>query len=104
MADALCVGLQFGAFGSIISSMEAIYRLNTREMGIDFVNSIKTAYPDQNVEIMIREQDETEYLMSSPANRERLNRSMQEIEEGNIITFKTVEEARQSAEKWAAEN
>ena len=84
--------------------MEAIYRLNTREMGIDFVNSIKTAYPDQNVEIMVREQDETEYLMSSPANREHLNKSMQEVEEGHIITFKTVEEARQNAEKWAAEN
>ena len=66
--------LQFGIFGSII------------------------------VEIMVREQDETEYLMSSPANRERLNKSMQEVEEGNIITFKTLEEARQSADKWAAEN
>ena len=84
--------------------MEAIYRLNTREMGIDFVNSIKTAYPDQNVEIMVREQDETEYLMSSPANREHLLKSIKEVEEGKIITFNTLEEARKCAEKWAAEN
>ena len=84
--------------------MEAIYRLNTSEMGTDFINSIKTVYPDQNIEIKIRLKDETEYLMSSPANRERLNKSIKEIEEGKIISFENVEEARRNAEKWAAEN
>ena len=95
---------------SMIIGMEATYRLNTREMGIDFVNSVKTAYPDQNVEIMVRERlnddemDETEYLMSSPANREHLLKSIKEVEEGKVITFNTLEEARKCAEKWAAEN
>jgi len=82
--------------------METIYRLNTRELNSDFINSIKDAYPDQNIEIMVREQDETEYLLSSPANREHLDKSIKELEEGKIITFETVEQARQCAEEWAA--
>ena len=81
--------------------METIYRLNTRELNSDFINSIKDAYPDQNIEIMVREQDETEYLLSSPANREHLDKSIKELEEGKIITFETVEQARQCAEEWA---
>jgi hypothetical protein len=67
--------------------METTYRLNTRELGSSFINSLKHAYPDQNVEILVREQDETEYLLSSPANREHLEKSSQEVERGKIISF-----------------
>ena len=81
--------------------MEAIYRLNSSELGIEFVNAVKTAYPDQSIEITVRGQDETEYLLSSPANREHL---LNAINEEEVITFETVEQARESARKWAAEN
>ena len=93
--------------------MEAIYRLNTKDMGIGFVNSVKVAYPDQDIEILIREQsgekaagyefDETEYLMRSPSNREHLLKAIENVKEGkNIITFKTAEEAIQCAREQAA--
>ena len=87
--------------------MEAIFRLNTNELGIDFINSIQTAYPGQNIEIMVRNQedsemDETEYLLRFPANREHLEKSMKELEEGKIITFETVEQAMQCAREKAA--
>ena len=86
--------------------MEAIYRLNTKDLGIDFVNSVQAAYPDKTIEITIREEDasefdETEYLSRSPANREHLYKAMKEEK---LITFETPEQARQCAEKWAAEN
>jgi len=82
--------------------MEAIYRLNTRELGIDFINSLRNAYPDQNIEILVREQDETEYLLRSPANKEHLLRAVDNFEDSKIISFETVEQARQCAEEWAA--
>jgi len=73
--------------------MEAVFKLNTRELDASFITSLKDAYPDQNVEITVREQDETEYLLSSPANREHLEKSIREIEQGKIITFATLEDA-----------
>ena len=83
--------------------MEALYRLNTRELGIDFLNSIKNAYPDQNIEITVREQDETEYLMSSPANQEYLLKAIKNTEKDKIISFNTPEQAIQCAKERAAE-
>ena len=93
--------------------MEAVYRLNTKDMGIGFVNSVKVAYPDQDIEILVREQsdvksanyefDETEYLLRSPANREHLYKAIENVKEGkNIITFETAEEAIQCAKEQAA--
>lgn len=46
--------------------METTYRLNTKELGETFINSLKYTYLDQDVEIMVRERDETEYLCNSP--------------------------------------
>ena len=97
--------LQFEVIAVTIIDMEAIYRLNTREMGIDFVNSVKIAYPDQSIEITIRKQDDvddTEYLNSSPANREQLLNAIKEVEEGKIISFETLEDARKCAEEETA--
>ena len=83
--------------------MEAVFRLNSRELGSGFIDSIKNAYPDQNIEITIREQDETEYLLASPVNRERLEAAVKNIEQGkNIISFETLEQAIHSAEERAA--
>ena len=48
------------------------------------------------------EQDETEYLLSSPANRERLEKAIKNVEQGNnIISFETLEDAIQCAEQRA---
>ena len=89
--------------------MEAIYRLNTKDIGIGFVNSLQAAYPDLDVEIVVREQsdckpdddefDETEYLMKSPANRKHL---LNVIKEEKLITFETAEKAIQCAKEMAA--
>jgi hypothetical protein len=82
--------------------MEAVFRLNTRELGNSFITSVRDAYPDQNIEITVREQDETEYLCASPANRERLEAAIENVKQGNMITFETLEQAIQCAEDRAA--
>jgi hypothetical protein len=83
--------------------MVTTYKLDTRDLAESaFINSIVTTYPNQVVEIEVREQDATEYLMSSPANREHLLNAIKEAEEGKLISFATVEEASKCAEEWAA--
>ena len=79
--------------------MVTTYKLNTRELESTFIDSVKTTYPDQVVEIQVKEQDTTEYLLSTPANRERMAMALKNIEDGNIISFKTLEEAMQAAER-----
>ena len=90
------------AESAIAFNMETTYRLNTSELGISFINSIKNAYPDQNVEIFVREQDETEYLLSSPANREHLEKAIENVKQGKVITFENIEQAMQRAKELAA--
>jgi antitoxin YefM len=82
--------------------MEAVFRLNTSELGVSFINSIKDAYPDRDIEITVREQDETEYLLSSPANREHLEKAIEDVKQGKTITFETIEQAIQCAEEQKA--
>jgi hypothetical protein len=82
--------------------MEAVFRLNTRELENSFITSLRNAYPDQNIEITVREQDETEYLCSSPANRLRLEAAVENVKQGKIISFETSEEAIACASEKAA--
>ena len=73
--------------------MVTTYKLNTMELEDSFIDTIRTTYPNQVVEIEIREQDTTEYLLSSPANRKHLMESIKNIEEGkNLTSFETLED------------
>jgi len=61
--------------------MYSTYRLNAEELSDDFVKSVKRAYHNKEIEIIIQDvQDETEYLLSSPMNREHLLTAVTEIE------------------------
>ncbi len=72
--------------------MTTTYHLNVNELSVEVINSIKAAFKDKVVDITVSEaMDETEYLLSSPANRESLERSIQDLKEGKGITF-TLEE------------
>ena len=95
----------------MVISMVTTYKLNTKDLESNFIESIKSSYPDQIVEIQVREltmspsrrysheQDETKYLLSTPANRERMERILKETEEGKIVTFETLEQAMHAAKK-----
>ena len=82
--------------------MVTTYKLNTRELEISFLDSIKSTYPERDVKIMVWEQDETEYLLNNPANRERMERILAETKEGKLVTFNTLDDAMQRAEELTA--
>ena len=79
--------------------MVTTYKLNTRELESAF-NSIRTTYPNKVVEIEVREQSASEYLLSNPTTRARLEESAKNIEEGNnLVSFESVEQAAEAAGK-----
>jgi antitoxin YefM len=81
------------------------YQLNTSELGSGFIDSLRGAYPDREVVVTVRERDETEYLASSPANKEHLDKAIENIRQGkNLISFETLEQAIQCAEEQTTAN
>ncbi len=75
--------------------MIATYKLNANELSIELWNSIKEAFKDKTVEIIVSEtMDETEYLLSSLANKESLMKSMAQLESGEVVRF-SIEELKE---------
>ena len=91
--------LQISSVFDMVYCMVTTYKLNTRELENTILDSIKTSYPDQVVEIQVRGQDETEYLLSTPANRERMEKILIESENGELINFESLEQAVQIAKQ-----
>ncbi len=62
--------------------MQAVYRLSADELDMNFLDSIKKLFKTQMLYINIstEEPDETDYLLSSPANAERLLNAINNIE------------------------
>ena len=73
--------------------MSVTYNLHTDELTDNVMESIKAAFQDsKSIDITVSESmDETEYLMATKANREHLESSLRDLEEGKGITF-TIEE------------
>ena len=72
--------------------MVTIYKLHVNELNADLIRSIKSAFKNKTVEITVSDAvDETEYLLSSEANRKSLERSIRQAEEGELTTFTVTE-------------
>jgi len=59
--------------------MHTIYILKAKDLDQTILKGIKQSYKDKQIEISVRELDETEYLMKSEANRERLLRAIRNV-------------------------
>jgi antitoxin YefM len=67
--------------------MNAIYQVKADELDQSFLDAVKAAFKDKEIEITVYERDETAYLLRSPANRERLLRAIADVENSrNMVT------------------
>lgn len=73
--------------------IRANIRVKLSDLDISFVEKLKSIFDNNNiVEIDIRDDvDETEYLLSTPANRESLFRALEEANRKQYIS-KTIDE------------
>ena len=68
--------------------MKTSFRLNEKELTDDIINIIRTAFKNKEIEITVSDfLDETEYLLSTEANKKHLKKSIADIENGEGITF-----------------
>jgi antitoxin YefM len=66
--------------------MHIIYRLKASELDARFIEAIKAAFEDRDIEIAVTEVDETAYLLCSEANKQRLLEAIQNVENNrNLI-------------------
>jgi antitoxin YefM len=60
--------------------MLTTYRLRASELSSDLIKALKNTYHDREIEITVQDiQDETAYLLSTPANREHLLSAIEDI-------------------------
>ena len=69
--------------------MQTIYRVRPDELTLDFIQGLKATYRDREIEITVTDVvDDTEYLLSTEANRAHLLASIAQIESGDsLATF-----------------
>ena len=65
--------------------METIYQLNADDLNEDFLEGLKASFKHKEIEIVVYERDETAYLLRSPANRDRLVKAIDDIEQNRNV-------------------
>jgi antitoxin YefM len=68
-----------------MDAMYTTYRLKTSDLNIEFIESLKTLFRDQEVEITVSPVNQTAYLLQSEANRKRLLAAIANIEAGRNL-------------------
>lgn len=89
LARLLDSSARFSILYSKEGAMQSTYRVRADELTEDFVQALKVAYKDKEIEIVVSDVvDDTDYLLSTEANRERLLRAIKDIEAGeNLASF-----------------
>ena len=73
--------------------MYSTYRLQADELSSDFLKALKKAYQHREIEIIVQDvEDETEYLLSTTANREHLLRAIENVNNHTNLVEVTLED------------
>lgn len=70
--------------------MYAVYKLRAEELDQRFLDTLRSQFQDREIEIAVCEaaesaEDETSYLLRSPANRDRLLRAIENVAQGRDL-------------------
>ena len=65
--------------------IQTTIKLHSSELNENLLIALQKLFADKTIRIDVTEMDDTEYLNSSPANRDHLLRVMQEIEAGESL-------------------
>ena len=70
--------------------MYTIFKLRADELDQRFLDTLKHQFQDREIEIAVTEatdsaEDETAYLLRSPANRERLLKAIENVAQGHNL-------------------
>ena len=70
--------------------METTFRINTKELDRKFLNTLKSLFGKKKIEITVTDiiEDETEFLLSDPANKSHLMKAIEEVKQNkNLVRF-----------------
>jgi antitoxin YefM len=70
--------------------MYTIYKLNADELDQRFLETLRHQFQNREIEIVVSEaadvaEDETAYLLRSPANRDRLLKAIENVTQGREL-------------------
>ncbi len=72
--------------------MQTTYRVRPEELTDELLKAIKATYKDREIEITVTDiVDDTDYLLSSEANRNHLLASIAQIESGSGLVTMSVD-------------
>ena len=79
--------------------MYANYRMNVNELDERFLETLRTMFHDREIEISVSEavdngEDETAYLLRSPANREHLLKALDDVNRGRNLVAVDLDKLR----------
>jgi antitoxin YefM len=61
--------------------MSTVYRLKASELDSNFLEKIKAIFGDKEIEISVSECDETEYLLKSEVNKNKLLKAIENVKD-----------------------
>lgn len=72
--------------------MTTPYKLNAKELSETVIKSIKEAFKGKDIEITVTDNiEETEYLLSTEANKSHLYQALEDIDQGKSILMTLAE-------------
>jgi hypothetical protein len=81
--------------------MYTTYHLKEDELNEDFLKAVKKLFRNKKLTITVAEElDETEYLLSNPANKTHLVQSINQVNESKLVSFDSVEDIQKKLNQW----